>query len=127
MTAQESIEFEVEISAEDTTPEDIDGMTRQLLAELRNMDVESASLLQSGQTPSGTKSADPITIGAIAIAVLPTVLPKIIESIQAWALRGHGRTVKFKGKINGQVIEFEGHPEDLDKLLAKLAKGKKKK
>jgi hypothetical protein len=37
--------------------------------------------------------------------------------------RGQGRTVKFKGK----GIEFEGSPEELQKVFAKLEKGKKKK
>jgi len=41
--------------------------------------------------------------------------------IQAWASRGQGRTVKFKG----MGIEFEGSSEDLHKLLETLSKGKK--
>lgn len=121
----EHFEFELEISAQDATQEDIDLMTRQLLMELRDMDIESASLSKSGQAPSGTKSVDPITIGSLAVVVLPNLLPKIIESIQAWASRGQGRTVKFKGKVGGQMIEFEGHANDLEKLISMLSKGKK--
>ena len=127
MTAKDAIELKLEISAEDTTESDIDRMTRNLLAELREMDVESVELAPSGSAPSGTKSGDPVTTGAIVLAVLPTFLPKIVEFVQAWALRGHGRTVKFKGKISGQTIEFEGHPEDLQKILETLSKGKQKK
>ena len=127
MTTEETLKLELEISAEDTAEADIDSMTRNLLAELRETDVESVKLVSSGSAPSGTKSADPVTTGAIAIAVLPTVLPKIVEMVQAWALRGHGRTVKFKGKISGQTVEFEGHPDDLQKLLDKLSEGKTKK
>ncbi len=125
MTPQEPFELEVEISAQDATTEDVDLMARQLLAELREMNVESASLSKSGLAPAGTKSADPVTVGSVAVAVLPALLPKIVESVQAWALRGQGRTVKFKGKINGQMVEFEGHAEDLEKLISKLSKGKK--
>ncbi len=62
-----------------------------------------------------------VTAGAIAIAVLPTFLPKLVEFIQAWALRGQGRTVKFKGKVAGQEVEFEGSAEDLKPLLATLS------
>ena len=127
MTKEEALKFELEISAKDTTEADIDRMTRNLLAELRETDVESAELVTSGPAPSGTKSTDPVTTGAIVLAVLPTFLPKIVEFVQAWALRGHGRTVKFKGKISGQTVEFEGHPEDLQKILETLSKGKKKK
>ena len=127
MTTEEILNLELEISAADTTEADIDRITRNLLAELRETDVESVELASSGSAPSGTKSGDPVTTGAIVLAVLPTFLPKIVEFVQAWALRGHGRTVKFKGKISGQTVEFEGHPEDLQKILETLSKGKKKK
>ena len=127
MSTEEILNLELEISADDTTEADIYRMTRNLLAELRETDVESVELVTSGSAPSGTKSTDPITTGAVVLAVLPTFLPKIVEFVQAWALRGHGRTVKFKGKIGNQTIEFEGHPEDLQKLIESLSKGKKRK
>ena len=120
-------ELKLEISADDATADDMDRIARQLLSELRDMDVESAELAKGDSAPSGTKSVDPVTIGSIAIAVLPTMLPKVVDGIQAWALRGNNRTVKFKGKVGGQAIEFEGSAEDLQKLLSQLDKGKKKK
>ena len=119
-------ELKLEISASDATPEDIDQITRQLLQELRELDVDSAELVKGGRAPEGTKSMDPVTIGSIAIAVLPTALPKVVDAIQAWVLRDNHRTVKFKGKVGGQAIEFEGSAEDLQRILTKLSKGKKK-
>ena len=81
MTMEDVFNFEIEISAMDSIESDIDRMTRNLLAELRETDVESVELVSSGSAPVGTKTADPITTGAIAISVLPTVLPKIVELI----------------------------------------------
>lgn len=127
MTQPEPFEFEVEISAKDATTEDVDLMTRQLLTEMREMDVETVTLAKGGNAPSGTKSVDPVTIGTLAVAVLPTMLPKVVDAILAWAMRGQGKTVKFKGEINGKMIEFEGSAEELDKLINKLEKGRKKK
>ena len=95
MTSSDALELKIEITAEGTTEADIDRMTRNLLAELRKTDIESVELVTSGSAPSGTKSGDPVTTGAIVLAVLPTFLPKIVEFVQAWALRGHGRTVKL--------------------------------
>ena len=115
------IELKLEVSIEDASDEELDQMTRQLLAELRETEVESVQLAQAGPAPHGSKG-DPVTLGAIALVALPTFLPKIVEAVQAWALRGQGRTVKFKGK----GIEFEGPPEELQKLLARMDKGKKK-
>jgi len=123
MDETDKAEFNIEVSATDATDEDIDRMTRQLLSELRDMDVESAVLTKGVPAPSGTKSVDPVMIGNIAITVLPAVLPSVIGLVQAWVARGQGRTVKFKGK----GIEFEGSPEQLQKLLATLEKGKTKK
>src|SRR6266508_2228216 len=115
-------QLNIEISASDATEEDIARMTRQLLSELRETDVDSAELAKGGEAPRGTKSVDPVTMGSIVISALPTVLPTVVSLVQAWAARGQGRTVKFKGK----GIEFEGSPEELQKLLESLEKHKKK-
>jgi len=122
MTFENAIELEIEVLAKDTTEEDLDKMTRNLLKELRGTNVESANLVSIGTAPEGSKG-DPVTIGTLALEVLPAVLPSVIALVQAWVMRGQGRTVKFKGK----GIEFEGSPEELKKLLEKLEKGKKKK
>ena len=126
MNETDMMEFILEVGSTDATEEERDQMARNLLSELNELDVESAELTKGGSAPAGTKG-DPITTGAIAIAVLPAVLPKIVETIQGWLLRGSNRTVKFKGKVSGQSINFEGSSEDLQKLLAALSKGKKKK
>jgi len=122
MEENNTAEFQIEISALDATDEELDRMTRRLLSELRELNVESAELAKSGLAPEGSKG-DPITIGSIALVVIPAILPKVADLVQAWATRGQGRTVKFKGK----GIEFEGSPEELQKLLASLEKGRKKK
>ena len=121
MSNPELTQLNIEVSASDVTDEDIDWMTRQLLAELRGLDVESAELTKGGKAPAGTKG-DPISIGSIALELLPSVLPSVVGLVQAWASRGQGRTVKFKG----MGIEFEGSSEDLHKLLDTLEKKKKK-
>ncbi|HET9914156.1 MAG TPA: hypothetical protein VFQ13_19840 [Anaerolineales bacterium] len=116
----------VEISASDATEEDIDRMTRQLLSELKETDVEAAELLKGRDAPKGSKG-DPTTIGSILISTLPAALPVVVALVQAWTARGQGRTVKFKGKVGKQMVEFEGPPEELRKLLDTLEKGKQKK
>jgi len=126
MAAPDLTELRLEISAQDATAEDIDQMTRQFLSELRETDVDSVKLAPGGPAPVGSKSFDPVATGAIVMTVLPVVLPKVIDMAQAWVTRGSGRTVKFKGKVGRQEIEFEGPPEELEKLLDKLGGDKKK-
>lgn len=121
----EQIEFAIQIKAPEATNEQLDRMTRQLLTELHDLRIGQVSILQEGFAPEGAKSAEAITLGAIAIAVLPPLLPKIIEAVQAWVLRGNNRTVKFKGKISKQMIEFEGSAEEFQKLLETFLKKRK--
>jgi len=123
---QDILNFTIQIIDNTATDDELDGMARQLLMELRDLDVQFVELVSDGDAPAGTKSAGLITAGAIALAVLPTVLPKVVDFVQAWSLRGQGRTVKFKGRVAGQKIEFEGSSEDLQKLLVTLSKGKRK-
>ena len=120
-------ELTVEVQSAGATDEEIDTLTRQLLAELRDMDVERVELARGGSAPDGTKAVDPITAGSIVLTVLPGLLPKIIDGIQSWVLRGSNRNVKFKGRIAGQPVDFEGSGDDLQQLLAALAKTPRKK
>lgn len=122
MNETEKVEFYIEVSVADITEEDIDRMTRQLLYELRQTNVDSVELAGGGDIPHGAKSGETISIGTLIVSALPTVLPGVITLVQAWAARSPGRIVKFKGK----GIEFEGSPEELHKLLATLKIGKRK-
>jgi hypothetical protein len=115
------LHFTLQVEADpQTPPEALDALARELLGELRQTDVESAELATAGAAPPGTKSADALTLGAVAVAVLPTFLPKLVDFVQAWSLRGQGRTVKFKGKVAGQEVEFEGAASDFKSILAAL-------
>lgn len=120
MENSEPVQFSIEVSENDAAIEDIDEMTRQLLSELREMNVESAELTEGGNAPEGSKG-NAMTIGSIAVAVLPNFLPNVVSLVQDWVKRGDGRTVKFKG----MGIEFEGSAEEFQKLMASLNAGGK--
>ena len=114
------LKVQIETGA-DADPEELDRLTRRLRDEIRELEVESVELAEGGTAPPGAKSAEAVTLGALAVVVLPTVLPKLVEFLQAWAMRGQARTLKFKGKISGEQIEIEGATlEELKALLAGL-------
>ncbi len=118
MSDTQVAELRLEIGLEGSDAEQLDHLTRQLLSEVRDLEIESAELDKGGAAPEGAKAIDPVTLGAIALVALPAVLPKLIDFLQSWVMRQHGRTVKFKGKISDRDIEFEGSLEDLKTLLA---------
>ena len=113
----ESVKLRLEIGSDEADADQLDHLTRQFLSELRELEIESAQLVKDGSPPVGTKAIDASTLGAIALVVLPTVLPKLIDFAQSWVLRKQGRSIKFKGSIGGPDIEFEGSPEDFKAFL----------
>lgn len=129
MTILDSLQINLAIYSPESTDEEIDIWTRQLLLKLRELDVEFAGLTFLDNVIEGEKGVgiDPMFAEAIALVVLPTMLPKILEFLQAWSLQSKGRTIKFKGKMSGQNIEFEGSFAEMEKLIAMLEKGQKKK
>jgi len=88
--------LEVFIGVEDGDKQELQETTLQLLDELRYFDIESADLIAIGQAPQGSKVVDPVILGAIAVAVGPMVLTKILEFIHIWSLRREGRRIKIK-------------------------------
>lgn len=125
MSDEVAIEFNIQIFINDATADQLDMSTRNILRELRELNIESANLVKTDSIPVGAKSGDVILAGTIAVATLPTLLPKIVDLIQAWVMRDQNRAVKFKGRINNQAVEFEGSSQDLQKLISTFSKAKK--
>jgi hypothetical protein len=103
----------------------LDSLTRQLRSELLDLEVESGELIHEGEPPEGAKSADAVTLGELAVAVLPNFLPKLVEYLQSWSLRAEGRKVKVKTQVGDRSIELEYTPEalslhELQKLVETL-------
>ncbi len=95
------------VSEKDADPDRVDHITRQLRRELLELNAGPVELVPAPKPDPHAKAADPVTLGALAIAVLPGVLPKIVEFLQAWVLRGSNRTIKIKTEVNGRVIDLE--------------------
>ncbi len=130
MDSSEPIQLDLGISISDFTNEELDDATRELFKELKQHSEVESIRLGTAKAPEGTKAIDPVTAGAIALAVLPTMLPKVLDFLQSWSLQGKGRTIKFKGKLADQSVEFEGSFAEMEKMVALLEqkgkKGKKK-
>ena len=113
-------------AGEDADADELDQLTRQLMAELQQMEVESVELVRVESPPEGTKTAEVVTLGALAVAVLPTVVPKLIDFLQAWMLRGEDRMVKIKTQVEDRSLEIEfspksTSPKELKSLLDAMA------
>jgi len=102
------------VGGQETDAEELDRLTRQLRDEIAEVGVESLEMTRAGPPPPGAKSADALTLGALAIAVLPAVAPKLIETVQAWTHRGgESRTVRIKTQVGDRSVEVEFSPKHM--------------
>ena len=113
----------IEISESD--PNRKDTLARNLREELYDLGVDSAEIVSAGEAPAGSKSADAVTIGALAVAVLPTFLPRLVEYLQSWCMRAENRKVRIKTQVGERSVEVEYSPsalsqEELTQLVTKL-------
>lgn len=105
--------------------EEVDLLTRALLAELREFPVESAEFSAAGEPPLGAKSAEALALGALVLSLLPKVLPSVVAFLQSWLKRGDGKSIKIKASNGKRSFEVElpsgafSH-EEFNELLATL-------
>jgi hypothetical protein len=74
---------------------EIEERTRSLRREIAGLHVESVHVVSGGPAPAGTRSPEVVTAGILAVAILPNVLPKLIEVINGWLARGAERDVEI--------------------------------
>jgi len=103
----------------------LDLATRYLREELYDLGVDSAEMTSGSEVPTGAKSAEAVTFGALAVAVLPTFLPKLVEYLQSWCMRAEDRKVRIKTQVGDRSVEVEYSPsalsqEELTLLVTKL-------
>jgi hypothetical protein len=102
-----TITLMLHIDAQNIDTDKLIQLTGYLRSELQDMDIESVMDVRNQVVPPGAKVVDPLTVGALLIVVLPAVLPKVMEFIQSWTLRGEDRTVKIKARRGDRSVEVE--------------------
>jgi hypothetical protein len=98
-----------------------DRLTQQLRQELTQLEVE-AIWSTVAAPPPGAKAAGAAELGQLGLILLPIVVPKLIDLLQAWALRHKDRSVSIK--TPAFQIEFPPGgmaPADLAALVERVA------
>ena len=125
MTSSE-IPLYLTITEADADAERLDELAGRLLRDLRDLGAESVERPSGEAVPEGAKG-DAFTLGALALVAVPAFLPKLVEFLQAWALRGENRTIRIKTPAG---LEVEFTPEktlsqaELLALVEKLAQAR---
>lgn len=115
--------FYVTIAETGADAKHLDELTYNLKQDLRILGVDSISRPTEEEAPESAKG-DPFTWGALALVVAPTLIPKLLEFLQAWVTKKEN-PIRIR-RPDG--LEFEFTPEkklstsELISLAEKLAK-----
>ena len=102
----------------------LDRAARDVLAELRELDLESAGLANDGVLPPGAKAGEAVLAGCIAVQLLPVVVPKLVEFLGRLVERKR-ETIEARFKLGAGEATIKYTPgvtstEDVAKVLALL-------
>lgn len=112
--AEQAAQLRIELgSGENRDAEELDQLTFQVQRDIEELAVESVRRVSGGRAPAGAKSAEAATLGALAVAVLPVMVPRLLEFLQSWTLRGENRTVRIKTQVGDRALELEYSPRDV--------------
>ncbi|WP_248959086.1 effector-associated constant component EACC1 [Sphaerisporangium perillae] len=101
-----------------TEPEQAERLVRRLRGELAELDVESVGWAPGEAAPEGAKGADPLTLGAIVVALSASggVFTALIDTVRDWLGRQQGRH-RVAVTIDGDTIELERASPDQQRDL----------
>lgn len=100
-----SMELLIQIGgSESADPEDLERLTLQLLAEVRELDVEKAELFRGLSAPLGAKSAEAAELGSLTVMVNPAVLKQVLQFLQEWSSRQEWTPVEIRA-VSGQAFQ----------------------
>jgi len=123
------IELSLEGGEGDRT--ELDELTRQLRAEVEELNVDSVEEVSAGPAPTGTKAADFSAIGQMAVTLAPTIIPPLFELLKSWVERKPSTPVKVTVRVGRKTAQIEYDPahtsaKDLEALIKVLNKSVKK-
>jgi hypothetical protein len=116
----------VEVYDANASAEDVDRLTRALRGALLGIDdVEAVRPASAGPAPEGSKAVGVEALGALLVAVEPTVevVRRVLDVVRSWL--GHGsaeasssRTMRVT--VNGHTIELIPTPDQQQALVEKF-------
>ncbi|MCI3274990.1 hypothetical protein MQP27_28305 [Streptomyces sp. 7R015] len=90
----------------------------RLRAELRGLDVDALRVVPDGAPPPGSKAVDPVTVGAVVLALSAPggVLVALVGTLQDWLGRQSARH-RVSVTIDGDTVELERATPDERRAL----------
>ena len=129
--SENTAELLIELSLEGGDESELDELTRQLRAELEELNVDSVEQVPAGAAPDGTKAVDMAAIGQMAVTLAPVIVPPLFDLLKSWVGRKPSTPVKVRVKVGKRTAQIEYDPtqtsaKDLEALIKALNKSVKK-
>ena len=98
-------------------------LTYSLSKELRDLHAGSVEMVTS-PAEAGSKPAEAITWGSLALVTLPAILPKVIEFLSFWTMRAENRKIRVKTQVGDRSVELEYAPNIMpeDEMMKHVSK-----
>ncbi|KAA2251170.1 hypothetical protein F0L68_37725 [Solihabitans fulvus] len=92
-------------------PDEVDQRARELLVELRQLDVDKVAFADEGAAPPLSKGVDPASVSSIAVALASSpVLVQVVGLLRDWVRRDRDR--KMTVKDGKRSLELTGTSAD---------------
>jgi hypothetical protein len=117
----------LELSLDGAEDAELDELSNQLKAEVSDLNVDSIEPVSLGTAPDGTKSAEYMAIGQMAVTLAPALIPPLFDLLKSWVERKPSTPVKIKVKVGKRTAQIEYDPtktseKDLEALVKSLSK-----
>ena len=124
-------ELLIELSLEGGDHAELDDLTRQLRAEVEELNIDSVEQVSAGVAPDGTKAVDFAAIGQMAVTLAPAIVPPLFDLLKSWVERKPSTPVKIKVRVGKRTAQIEydptsTSPKELEALIKALNKSVKK-
>lgn len=125
--SENSAELLIELSLDGGDTTELDELTRQLRAEVAELNVDSIQQVSEGVAPKGTKAVDMAAIGQMAVTLSPMIVPPLFGLLKSWVERKPSTPVKVTVKVGRKTAQIEYDPtrtsaKDLELLIKTLNK-----
>ena len=124
-------ELLIELSLDNGDPAELYELTRQLRAEVEELNIDSIEQVSAGVAPEGTKAVDLTAIGQMAVTLAPAIVPPLFDLLKSWVERKPSTPVKIRVKVGRRTAQIEYDPtkmsaKDVEALIKALNKSVKK-
>ncbi len=120
----------VALSVEGDDPAELDELTRQLRAEVNELEVDAVEQVSAGPAPGGTKAVDMAALGQLAVTLAPTLVPSLFDLLKSWVERKPSTPVKITVKSGRKSTQIEydpsrTSPKEVEELVQALSRSLK--